>query len=184
MRLRADGLLMKLFAACVLAALACASARAQDGRPRVTKVEPPSWWANHSVNPVRLLLRGNNLKGVVAAVPNGSPFQVTGQKSNESGTYLFVDLRINPDARPGDYDLIVMRHAGDKISTVSLTFRINAPLDPATHFQGITTDDVIYLIMPDRFADGDARLNSPADSPPAANDRKNPRACHGGDFRD
>jgi glycosidase len=37
--------------------------------------------------------------------------------------------------------------------------------------------------MPDRFADGDPAINAPASSPAAANDRKNPRAYHGGDLR-
>ena len=51
------------------------------------------------------------------------------------------------------------------------------------NFQGITTDDVIYLIMTDRFADGDPSNNAPKDSPPEANDRNNPRGFHGGDLR-
>jgi len=33
------------------------------GQPSVTKVDPPSWWAKHSINPVRLLVRGSNLRG-------------------------------------------------------------------------------------------------------------------------
>ncbi|MBA2503309.1 MAG: cyclomaltodextrinase N-terminal domain-containing protein [Pyrinomonadaceae bacterium] len=36
---------------------------AQGLAPEVTKVEPPNWWANHSVNPVRVLVRGKNLTG-------------------------------------------------------------------------------------------------------------------------
>lgn len=184
MRLRADGLLPRLFFACALAALAHAAALAQNHTVQVDKVAPPSWWAGHTINPVRLLIRGKNLKGASVLPPDASGlFEFSGAKTNESGTYLFVDLRISPDARPGVYNFTVRRTEGRDVSFVPVSFRINAPLDPATHFRGITTDDVIYLIMPDRFADGDARLNSPADSPPEANDRKNPRAWHGGDFR-
>jgi glycosidase len=54
---------------------------------------------------------------------------------------------------------------------------------PRTGFQGINNDDVIYLIMIDRFADGDPTNNTPADAPREANDRDNPRAFHGGDLR-
>ncbi len=32
------------------------------GAPQVSKVEPPNWWANHSINPVRLLVRGENFQ--------------------------------------------------------------------------------------------------------------------------
>ncbi|HEV2762637.1 MAG TPA: alpha-amylase family glycosyl hydrolase, partial [Pyrinomonadaceae bacterium] len=66
--------------------------------------------------------------------------------------------------------------------TADFAFRINAPLDPAAHFKGVTTDDVIYLIMPDRFFDGDPSNNNPAGSPREANDPRNPRSWHGGDF--
>ena len=64
-----------------------------------------------------------------------------------------------------------------------IPFALEAPLDMRNNFQGITNDDVIYLIMIDRFADGDATNNSPKDSPPEANDRNNPRGFHGGDLR-
>jgi neopullulanase len=179
MKLRADGLLPRLFAACALVALACAASRAQDHIPQIEKIDPPSWWANHSINPVRLLVRGRDLSGVSARAGEASPFEVSAQTVNHAGTYMFVDLRVNPSARPGDYDLVFSTTTARK----NVPFRINAPLNPATHFRGVTTDDVIYLIMPDRFADGDARLDAPADSPPEANDRRNPRAWHGGDFR-
>jgi glycosidase len=167
----------KHFAACALLALAAGPARAQNHVPRVEKVEPPSWWAGHTVNPVRVLIRGRNLRQLFAG--RDSPFEVSNQKTDAAHTYLFADVRINPDARPGDYELTVSSGVG----TAPVPFRIDRPLDPATHFRGITNDDVIYLIMPDRFADGDRTNNAPADAPPEANDRRNPRAWHGGDLR-
>lgn len=169
----------KGFAACALVVLAAGLARAQDAPVSIDKVEPPSWWAGHTVNPVRLLIRGQNLKGVKVSPPPGGKFKVSGERLNDAGTYLFADLHIDPSARPGDYKFNVRKGTG----TDDFTFRINQPLDPATHFKGITNDDVIYLIMPDRFADGDRSNNAPADAPPEANDRRNPRAWHGGDLR-
>jgi neopullulanase len=98
---------------------------------------------------------------------------------NPAGTYLFVNVQLDPAAPAGDYPLRVETRAG----RASVPFKVLAPLDPDKNFQGVTTDDVIYLIMPDRFADGDPSLNSPADAPAEANDRRNPRAWHGGDLR-
>ncbi|PYS76496.1 MAG: alpha-amylase [Acidobacteria bacterium] len=98
---------------------------------------------------------------------------------NARGTYLIVNLRISPTARPGDYKLNFQTGTG----SASFPFRINPPLDPDKNFQGVTTDDVIYLIMTDRFADGDASNDAPAGSPSESNDRANPRAWHGGDLR-
>jgi glycosidase len=146
--------------------------------PTVQKVEPPSWWAAHTINPVRLLVRGANLEGahVTATRPGTSASAVA---VNSAGTYLFVSVNINPAAQPGDYPLQLETASGK----TTIPFRLNAPLDAATNFQGITNDDVVYLIMPDRFSDGDTSNNAPAGSPPEANDRKNPRAYHGGDLR-
>jgi glycosidase len=86
---------------------------------------------------------------------------------------------ISPTTQPGSYPLRLITPQG----SATVPFRVEAPLDANTNFQGITADDVIYLIMPDRFSDGDQSNNAPSDAPPAANDRKNPRAYHGGDLR-
>ena len=146
--------------------------------PSVTKVEPPSWWAGHTLNPVRLLVRGQNLNGA-RVLSNNRALQVSEVFVNRAGTYLFVNVSINSKARPGSYPLKLITPQG----SATIPFTIEASLATSTHFQGITADDVIYLIMPDRFADGDQANNTPANAPAAANDRKNPRAYHGGDLR-
>jgi glycosidase len=187
MKLRASQLARELFAAvCAVFVLCAAQAFAQNApatvnqgaSPEVFKVEPPSWWARHSINPVRLLVRGRNLHGARVSATRPET-EVSGTLVNPAGTYLFVNVRIAATAQPGDYPLTVETAAG----RARIPFRLEEPLDDAVNFQGITTDDVIYLIMPDRFADGDTSNNAPAGSPPEANDRRNARAYHGGDFR-
>ncbi len=98
---------------------------------------------------------------------------------NDLGTYLFVDLEISPSLPPGKYPLLLESAIGSTL----IPFTIEPPLDSGGNFQGINADDVIYLIMIDRFADGDQSNNSPPDSPREANDRNNARAFHGGDLR-
>src|SRR6185295_10616589 len=124
--------------------------------PEILKVEPPSWWAGSSLNPVRLLIRGKNLQGArVKAVGQG--FRVAGvPKSNQSGTYLFVDLAIAPNAKPGPRQLLVS--TWEKPSSGSFAtapFEILPPLNRTGRFQGFSPADVMYLIMLDRFSDGD-----------------------------
>src|SRR6185369_12746154 len=140
--------------------------------------DPPSWWARHSINPVRLLVRGANLRGARVR-PLNPEMRASEISVNERGTYLFVDVEISPSLRPGAYPLLIESASGSTM----IPFRLEAPLDTQTNFQGITTDDVIYLIMTDRFADGDRSNDAPKDSPPEANDRNNPRSFHGGDLR-
>ncbi|MEK6281007.1 MAG: alpha-amylase family glycosyl hydrolase [Acidobacteriota bacterium] len=146
--------------------------------PEIIKVEPPSWWAGHTINPVRLLVRGRNLQSArVRATTPG--LQTADVRINDRGTYLFVNVKVGPNARAGLHPLIVETKAGK----ATIPFRIETPLRPTARFQGINADDVIYLIMPDRFANGDPSNDKPADSPPQANDRRNARAYHGGDLR-
>jgi len=171
-----------LRAVCLLlfacAGVASSLASPKIDAPSVSKVEPPFWWAGHSINPIRLLIRGENLLGARVKAP-GPQLSISDVRVNSRGTYLFVNVAISPSAGTGDYSLVLETPAGN----ARVPFRIEAPLDSAKHFQGINADDVIYLIMPDRFSDGDGRNNSPPLSPPAAYGRSNARAYHGGDFR-
>src|SRR6185369_16904924 len=116
--------------------------------PSVTKVDPPSWWAKHTISPVRLLVRGANLRGARVR-PLNPEMRASEASVNERGTYLFVDVEISPSLKPGAYPLLVESASGSTM----IPFRLEAPLDTQSNFQGITTDDVIYLIMTDRFAD-------------------------------
>ena len=161
------------FLLCLFFAVSCVFAQ-----PSVTKVDPPSWWANHTINPVRLLVRGTNLHGARVLSSNRA-LKVSRVLVNDRGTYVFFDLAISPIVRPGKYELTLQTASGNS----KIPFTIESPLDARTNFQGITTDDIIYLIMIDRFADGDKANNAPADAPAEANDRENPRGFHGGDLR-
>lgn len=142
--------------------------------PRVTKVEPPNWWAGHSINPVRLLIRGTNLQGAAIA----GPFKTGAIRVNDAGTYVFVDLNIPRNAKPGAANLTLKTPAGQAV----VPFEISPPLDRRGRFQGFSPDDVIYLIMPDRFSDGDPSNNDPAKSP-GLFDKSKSRYYHGGDLQ-
>jgi glycosidase len=165
---------------CVLAcgAVETRAAVAAAAPPVVEKVEPPNWWAAHSINPVRLLVRGTNLRGarVRATRTETSPGTPL---INSAGTYLFVNVTIDPRALPGDYPLTLETPGG----RATVPFRLDTALDTSNNFQGVTGSDVIYLIMPDRFSNGDRSNDVPTGAPPRATERANPRAYHGGDFR-
>lgn len=142
--------------------------------PVVTKVEPPNWWANHSINPVRVLIRGQHLAGARVECPRLTCGRL---RINEAGTYAFVDVRIAPGSRPGAYPLRLRTEQG--VATVP--FEIGAQLPTLGRFQGFGVDDVVYLLMPDRFANGDTTNDRPAKSPGIL-DRSKGRFYHGGDL--
>lgn len=142
--------------------------------PVIEQVDPPNWWAGHSINPVRLLIHGRNLAGARMDCPGLACSTV---RVSAAGTYAFVDVTIPRRATPGTYPL-VLRTAG---GTAPIPFVISASLPPAGRFQGFGANDVIYLIMPDRFADGDPTNDDPAVSRGLL-DRTKGRRYHGGDL--
>jgi glycosidase len=152
-----------------VAAMPQTSVSADGLKPQVNKVEPPNWWASHTINPVRLLVRGANFQNARVASKNVS-LKVSNIRVNARGDYLFFDVAIPKTFKPQKVEFEVSTPRGKTI----VPFEIFAPLSPK--IQTITNEDVIYLIMPDRFADGDASNNKDVD-------RKNSRAWHGGDFR-
>ena len=157
-----------------LVALVLAGEGSLAQAPTVEKVEPPNWWSSHSINPVRVLVRGRNLAGAgmqCARVTCGVP------KVNAAGTYAFVDVTIPAGAAPGSYPLS-MRTAG---GTVSVPFTISPALARAGRFQGFGNDDVVYSLMPDRFANGDTTNDNPQRAPGLL-DRARGRYYHGGDI--
>src|SRR5688500_10960744 len=110
--------------------------------PAILKVDPPSWWARSSVNPVRVMIRGRNLQGArVQAV--GPGVRVVGvPKINERGTYIFVDVSIAPNAPAGERSISVTTPQG----SARAPFGVLAPLNRAGRFQGFSPADVMYLI--------------------------------------
>ena len=171
----APTLLFKLLA--FLALLLCGVSSACSQTPEVLKVDPPSWFIGHSINPVRVLIRGKNLSGARVA-PIGVGLSVRQTKTNATGTYIFVDVEINTAAKPGTRRLRITTANG----SIEAPFEILTPLSRAARFQGFSPDDVMYLIMIDRFADGDQSNNEPVQSR-GLYDRKNKYYYHGGDLQ-
>ncbi len=147
--------------------------------PTVEKIDPPNWWANMSVNPVRVLVRGTNLTGANVVAPSGS----SGLKSynfrySDNGHYLFFDVEIAPNAKAGKYNFRIETKGG----AVNAPFEISRRMPRPNRFQGYTPEDVIYFLMPDRFADGDKSNNDPVKSK-GLYDRSKGRHYHGGDLQ-
>ena len=157
-----------------LATLAVVTVSVGAQAPVIEKVDPPNWWGRHSINPVRVLIRGKNLAGAQLVCPNLRCARVN---VNAAGTYAFVDVTIPIAATPGSYPLTLRTAAG----TAPVPFTVSTPLARAGRFQGFNQDDAMYLVMPDRFANGDTTNDNPAVAP-GLQDRSKTRYYHGGDL--
>jgi glycosidase len=144
--------------------------------PLVKKLEPPNWWAHYTPD-LTLLLTGENLSGARVESSNHG-VKVEASHSSANGHYLFVRLSLSAGLKPGNADLLVKSKEG----SAKVQLPLLARADSRGRFEGFSRDDVIYLIMPDRFADGDLSNDQPAGST-GVYDRNSPMAYHGGDLR-
>jgi glycosidase len=168
--------------AILISAFSLCGVRASAGKPAgadapvVRKVEPPNWWIGLTQEVV-VLLSGRNLQAAHAAC-NLPGVTVSHTQASPNGDYLFVWLKFSPQLKSGTSSCRISTESG----RTSFNFPIASRKPITGRNQGLAPDDVLYLIMPDRFANGDPSNDEPAEFP-GSHDRAKPRAYHGGDLR-
>jgi len=143
--------------------------------PTIKKADPPNWYLGRG-NPM-LLLYGEDLANAHVTTTSVSA-RIRRTESSANGHYLFVWLEITPAAKPGNIPLTIKTPSGE--TTVQFPIANHRPINDG--MAGLAPSDVIYLLMPDRFADGDPANNDPAISK-GNYDRSKPKAYHGGDIK-
>ena len=141
-------------------------------------VEPPFWWVGMQNNSLQLLIHGED---VGYSTPHLDYDGVALKKTIkvENPNYLFLDLEITKDAKAGDFEIDFKKN-GQTI--YSYTYELRAREKGSIERQGFDNSDIIYLLMPDRFANG----NPGNDSQPGMlekADRTKPEGRHGGDLQ-
>ncbi len=145
MRQTLRALLMFVFTATCLAQVA------------VTRIEPPNWWAGMRWSTVQVMVTGAHLDGV--SVRSSSPLlKVLRVRNALSHSYAFIDLRVAPSIPPGNYRLTLSK----KGSSAAAAFPILKRKPASGRYQGFGPADVLYLVTPDRFANGDPSNDSVA----------------------
>jgi glycosidase len=154
-------------------AVAVANA-ATAAEPPDLRVEPPAWWSTAQPQPISLLIEGRDLDGATASSDSPS-LRIADTEPGLGGRALWIETTIPAMAKPGDLHIEIQSH-GKRL-------RIPWKLLPAPTYKPRTfgPDDIIYLIMPDRFADGDSRNNEAGDGD-SMFDRSSADAYHGGDI--
>ena len=113
------------------------------------KVEPPFWYANMPTEKLQISLYGESISTWNVAIDHpGITF--VNQINGDSPNYLFLNLEISPDVTPGTFNIVLSL----KKQRSSLTYELKERPSPENRNQGFSSEDVIYLLMPDRFANG------------------------------
>ena len=152
-------------------------ASVSDAGSRIERVEPLSWWTEMKT-PLQLLVKGEDISSWDVSIEGGKGVEVSAVHKADSPDYLFVDVKISGNAGPGTY-YIVFRNGSE---TFKYPYEIAARQEGSAARKSFTTADMIYLIMPDRFANGDPS-NDATDDTAEKPDRKEFFGRHGGDIQ-
>lgn len=166
---------MKIFLSTLLLAITLGPISAAAGDP-IDHVEPPSWWIGMQVPHLQLMLHGEHIADL-NAVTVYPGVHVERQTHRANPDYLWLDLRIDPDAVAGQV-MIDFSRAGKLVARLPYPLAARAP--KSAERQGFGPADAIYLIVPDRFANGDPANDSVAGLTDRL-DRASPGGRHGGD---
>ena len=157
--------------------LAASAGIASAQAPTVDRIDPPGWWTGMRWDPVQLMLYGENLDDVAARFVETGP-EVVAVHPAASASYAFIDIRLPDDLAPGRYTLELAR--GGDTARVSYPIEARAPLEGRN--QGFSAEDAVYLVMPDRFANGDP-ANDRVEGMRDEYDPSHPGMRHGGDLQ-
>ena len=154
------------------------SATAAQPRLKIKHVEPLSWWVGMTT-PLQLMINGEGVSEYdVQILPAGQGVEVTAVHKADSPNYLFVDVKIEDDAKAGVYTLRFK--SGNR--RVDYNYTIAEREEGSRERRSFTTADFVYLIMPDRFANGDTSNDNTKDTAEKV-DRSQPGRRHGGDIQ-
>lgn len=144
----------------------------------VDKIEPPFWWTGMKDTSLQLQVHGQDIKPADFSVSYPGVTVDSVVRLDGSPNWQYVYLNISPSAKPGTMKLEWKENG----QTVKRDYELKAR-KAQKGAQGFTSADVLYLIMPDRFADGNPDNNVVASMKfPAEVDRNNPNIRHGGDL--
>lgn len=144
------------------------------------QVYPTHWWTGMKESKLQLLIRSEkDIAGNKQVVRSSSgDVKVVKVQSTENKHYLFVDILISKNARPQKVKFTFGENSFD------YEIKSRNKEDGKTRVQGITSKDFVYLLMPDRFANGDPSNDVLPDIyRDKTIDRTNKFARHGGDLK-
>ena len=117
---------------------------------QVERMEPPFWWTNMPVQELQIQLYGADL-GEYRASLDYPGVEITQQIAVDSKNYLFLYLDVSEKAEAGTLNIALRRGKSDQIK---VEFELMARTSTDGKHMGFDASDLIYLMMPDRFANG------------------------------
>lgn len=144
---------------------------------QITRIEPPNWWVGMKHSKLQLLVYGDNIGDFNPKI-NYKGVQIESVIKVKNTNYLFVNLDFAENVQAGNF-LIDFYHHEKKIESYS--YELKTRTKTGTEYKGFDNSDVLYLITPDRFANGSTE-NDNVKGLKETVDRTNKGGRHGGDI--
>ncbi|MGO3107891.1 MAG: alpha-amylase family glycosyl hydrolase, partial [Sphingobacterium sp.] len=144
----------------------------------VQRVEPLNWWVDMKNPELQVILYGQNIGGCQVKI-DAQGVQLKGSTSVENPNYLFLDLQIAANREAGSFPIILYR-GNQKVATINYELKAR---NTGIKAQGVNASDFIYLLMPDRFANGDTSNDIIQGLSETALNRDSMYYRHGGDLK-
>ncbi|MCC4227806.1 glycoside hydrolase family 13 protein [Zunongwangia profunda] len=161
----------KLYNLVLLLLLVSGVAQAQ-----IDKMEPPFWWSDMNLEELQIMFYGKNIG--TYEVSSEDDVIINNIRKTENPNYVFVTIN-SGELDAGNYKF-TFRKKGKK--DIKKTFELKQRDEDSALREGFDASDAIYLIMPDRFANGNPDNDSSAEMQEKA-DRSKQGGRHGGDIQ-
>ncbi len=142
----------------------------------IDRIAPNFWWSGMKNPELQIMLYGKNIATSAVSV-TGKNIVLKETVRQDSPNYLFLYLDLT-DAPAQTFDIVLTQ--GKKKTAVS--YELKQRVRKGSDIQGFTSEDVLYLIMPDRFANGNPGNDIVEGMLEKKIDRNDPFARHGGDL--
>ena len=144
----------------------------------IEHLEPPFWWTDMKSDKLQLMVHGPNIADLRPSISHDNII-ITDVKTLENPNYLFINLEISKNIQPGQFDINFLK---SNKTIIKHNYTILKRDLNSMHRNGFSSKDVIYLITPDRYANGNPKNDTVSELTEKAN-RKNKDSRHGGDLK-
>lgn len=150
-----------------------------DLKAQELRVEPPNWWVDMEMNEIQLLVHAKDISSYEPQL-NYKGVEITKIHKADSPNYLFLDVNISERAKAGTFE-IKFKKKGSK--NLGFDYELKSRQKPAEDYVGFNHTDVVYLITPDRFANGNPKNDVVKNLKETKVNREDNYARHGGDIQ-
>ena len=149
-----------------------------SGAQTVNRVEPPSWWVGMKNQQIQLMVYGKQIAKAEVAISYPGVTLISFDRV-ENPNYLFLNLEIQDNTFAGTFD-ILFKLSGKQ--NLKYTYTLHNRRSGSAQRKGFDSADAMYLLFPDRFANGNPD-NDSFEGMKDKFDREDLYARHGGDIQ-